>query len=106
MLLKRGLIQESLDNDIWLPQKLATLVRVALESQADLVCSDMFVIDADGKRFCNSITHLWQKQKLCVTSSLKRQVLISNYVYECAMLIKKPAAIRALPIPPVFYHDW
>lgn len=93
-------------DDIWLPEKLETLVQVAEKSNADLVCSDMFVIDGDGKRICDSITQLRRKQRHCVTPLLKRQILISNFVYGCAMLIKRSAALRALPIPHVFYHDW
>lgn len=93
-------------DDIWLPEKLETLVQVAEKSSADLVCSDMFVIDEEGKRICDSITKLRRKQKLCVTPLLKRQILISNFVYGCAMLIRQSTALRALPIPCVFYHDW
>ena len=93
-------------DDIWLPEKLKTLVHVAQESHADLVCSDMFIIDENGNRICDSITQLRRKQKLCVTPMLKRQILISNFVYGCAMLIKRSSALRALPIPRVLYHDW
>ena len=93
-------------DDIWLPEKLETLVQTAEKSQVDLVCSDMLVIDEQGNRICDSITQLRRKQRFCVTPLLKRQILISNFIYGCAMLIRRRAALGTLPIPRVFYHDW
>ena len=93
-------------DDVWLPEKLVTLVHVALMCRADLVCSDMYVIDENGNRICNSITRLRRKQRLHVSATLRRQILTSNFVYGCAMLIKRETALNTLPIPKVFYHDW
>lgn len=93
-------------DDIWLPEKIETLVKCATKSGSDLVCSDMEVIDRNDTVVFDSISDLRRRQDFDVSDDLKRKILFQNYVYGCAMLIKTDIAKSALPIPSVFYHDW
>lgn len=93
-------------DDVWLPNKIEKLVETALVKNADLVCSDMQVIDAEGRLISDSVTSIRSTQNFCTDSRLRREILLTNYVYGCAMLVERETALASLPIPKPFYHDW
>ena len=92
-------------DDIWLPEKLAVL-QAAIESEnALLVCSDMFIIDASGKQTAGSITQIRRHHVFKSGEGLAPQLLISNFVTGCTMLIDANAARKAAPFCPYMVHD-
>ena len=92
-------------DDIWLPEKLAVL-QAAIESEnALLVCSDMFIIDASGKQTAGSITQIRRHHVFKSGEGLAPQLLVSNFVTGCTMLIDANAARKAAPFCPYMVHD-
>ena len=92
-------------DDIWLPEKLAVL-QAAIESEnALLVCSDMYIIDGEGRQTADSITKVRKHHVFKSGEGLASQMLISNFVTGCTMLVDVSAARVATPFCPYMVHD-
>ena len=92
-------------DDIWLPEKLAVLQEAITESGAELVCSDMFVIDGEGKQTADSITTVRRHHVFRSGEGLAPELLISNFVTGCTMLIRAETARAVMPFCPYMVHD-
>lgn len=92
-------------DDVWMPEKL-TLMQEAMErEQALLVCSDMLVIDADGKKLADSITELRRHIVYRSGTGLAPGLLTRNFISGCAMLVDASCAREAVPFCPYMVHD-
>ena len=92
-------------DDIWLPEKL-TVLQEALEAQhAELVCSDMVIIDEEGRRTADSITKIRRHHVFCSGEGLAKDLLVSNFVTGCTMLIRAETAKGAIHFCPYMVHD-
>lgn len=92
-------------DDIWLPNKIKTLVEKIIETNADMVCSDMYVIDAESKVVADSIIKVRPRHVFYNGANMFKQAIIHNWVTGCTVLIKTDMAKRALPFPKEFVHD-
>lgn len=92
-------------DDVWLPEKLETLYETMLRQQAQLVCSDMAVIDAHGNRIAESITDLRRHHLFKSGDELWRTLWYANFASGCAMLVRADAARSAVPFNPHMYYD-
>lgn len=92
-------------DDIWLPEKLEVLREELEREGALLVCSDMFIIDADGKQTADSITKVRRHHRFRSGANLAEGLLISNFVTGCTTLVKAEAAKAAVPFCPYMVHD-
>lgn len=92
-------------DDVWLPEKLDTLQRAMEESGAQLVCSDMSIIDAAGKQVAASITQVRRHHILRSGGDLASSLLVSNFVTGCTMLVRAQTAKAAVPFCPHMVHD-
>ncbi|MCI8479235.1 MAG: glycosyltransferase [Oscillospiraceae bacterium] len=92
-------------DDIWLPKKVAVLQEQLEDSGALLACSDMYIIDRDGKRVADSITKIRRRHRFHSGSGLAEGLLISNFVTGCTMLVQSSAAKAAVPFCPYMVHD-
>lgn len=92
-------------DDVWLPEKLEKLYETITAQQAQLVCSDMAVIDADGNRVAESITALRRHHLFKSGEELWRTLWYSNFASGCAMLVRADAARSALPFNPHMVYD-
>ena len=98
-------------DDIWLPQKLQSSFRrlQQLESRYGLetpllVHTDLELVDSEGTRL--GITY-WQRQRLDPRRTTTDQLLVTNVVTGCTVLMNRPLLGRSLPIPPgALMHDW
>ena len=93
-------------DDIWLPEKLETLIREITRANGLLACSDMYVIDGDGRLCADSISkirrrHIFQSGREKVLKTL----LTRNFVTGCTMLIDASTAKAAIPFLPEMVHD-
>ena len=70
-----------------------------------LVCSDMFIINENGKQTADSITKIRRHHVFKSGSGLAPQLLISNFVTGCTMLIQATKAQSAIPFCPDMVHD-
>ena len=92
-------------DDIWLPEKLTVLEEAATKSNALLVCSDMYVIDGDGKQIADSITKVRRQQRLLSGDNLAEGLIFHNFVTGCTMLVSAMEAKTAVPFCPYMVHD-
>lgn len=93
-------------DDIWMPEKIGVLVTKALKTKADLVCSDMYVIDADSNVVADSILKVRPHQIFYTGNKLFEYLLTKNFVTGCTTLVKYDIAKKALPFPKYTVHDW
>ena len=88
-------------DDIWLPEK---LLEVPAYHKL-LVCSDMHIIDSEGKKVAHSITNVRRHHVFRSGEGLAPKLLFSNFVTGCTMLILAPIARAAVPFCPYMVHD-
>ena len=93
-------------DDIWLPEKLSTLKNAIEQDDALLVCSDMYVIDSDGKQIADSILKINKKQQFLTGRNQATKLLYNNCFTGCAMLIRAEVARNAIPFCPFMIHDY
>lgn len=92
-------------DDIWLPEKLEVLQEAIESRHAELVCSDMFIIDGEGRQTSDSITKIRRHHRFRSGEGLAKDLLISNFVSGCTMLIRAETARAAVPFCPYMVHD-
>ena len=92
-------------DDVWLPEKLAVLQETIEREQAQLVCSDMYIIDGSGKQVADSITKVRKHHVFRSGEGLAPKLLISNFVTGCTMLLRAETAKKAVPFCPDMVHD-
>jgi len=92
-------------DDIWLPEKLEILQKEIEDSGAELVCSDMYIINGDGKRIADSITKVRRRHRFRSGTNLAKELLLSNFVTGCTMLVRAKPARTAVPFCPYMVHD-
>lgn len=90
-------------DDIWLPQKLERLV--AGIGEADLVYSDAFLVDRDGRELPGSMIETAGVRP--VSGRQFTYFVCNSCVTGCTTLIRRDLLEKALPIPDCeSYHDW
>lgn len=92
-------------DDVWLPEKLSVLQSCLEREGAELVCSDMYIIDGSGRRVADSMTKIRRHHIFHSGYGLSGRLLISNWVTGCAALIRSRTAKAALPFCPHMVHD-
>ena len=92
-------------DDVWLPDKLARLQAAMEREKALLVCSDVQVIDGEGKHLADSITKLRRHHVFRSGNDLASGLLTRNFVIGCTMLIDARTAKAAVPFCPYMVHD-
>ena len=92
-------------DDIWLPQKLEVLQEAIEKEKALLACSDMFIIDGEGRQTADSITKVRRHHVFHSGTNLAEGLLTHNFVTGCTMLVMAKDAKDALPYCPYMVHD-
>lgn len=92
-------------DDVWLPEKLTVLQETMERERAVLVCSDMYIIDGDGKQMADSITKVRRHHVFRSGRDLAEGLLTHNFVTGCTMLVQSDAAKGAIPFCPYMVHD-
>lgn len=92
-------------DDVWLPEKLTVLQEELESSGALLACSDMYIIDKEGRQRADSITKVRKRHHFFSGDNLAEGLLISNFVTGCTMLVDAAAAKAAVPFCPYMIHD-
>lgn len=90
-------------DDVWLPEKVATLVNGI--GECSLICSDAELIDAEGRPLFPSFREFSHLQP--ASENPFNSLLFHNFVQGATALFKRELLEHALPVPPnIFYHDW
>ena len=92
-------------DDVWLPEKLAILQETIEREHAELVCSDMYIINGEGKQVADSITKVRRRHKLKSGDDLATELLTHNFVTGCTMIARADTAKHAVPFCPYMVHD-
>ena len=92
-------------DDVWLPEKLAVLQEELERTGALLVCSDMYIIDGEGKQTAESITKARRHHVFHSGEGLSYGLLFHNFVTGCTALVKSMDAKAAIPFCPYMVHD-
>ena len=92
-------------DDVWLPEKLERLQREISTQNACLICSDVYIIDANGKVTANSITDIRRRHVFHSGKNLAPYLLVRNFIIGCTMLIRAEIAHSAIPFEPGYVHD-
>lgn len=103
-----SLMAYSDQDDVWLPHKLSTLTARLQETGGELACSDMYVIDGEGRPVADTITQVYPTQVFSEAHNSFDYALVGNFVTGCTTLVRATLAERALPFPTSgwYYHDW
>jgi glycosyltransferase involved in cell wall biosynthesis len=91
-------------DDIWLPEKIESLIGII--GDKSIACSDAILIDENDNTVAESAIAF---SNLSAPRSGKpfRQLLFSSFVIGCTALYSRDLIQRALPIPEgELYHDW
>ena len=92
-------------DDVWPPEKLTTLQEAIERENALLVCSDMYIIDENGRQTADSITKIRRHHVFRSGEGLAPQLLFSCFVTGCTMLVDAKQARAAVPFCPYMVHD-
>lgn len=92
-------------DDVWLPEKLEILQQTIEQTGAKLVCSDMYIIDGQGKQTADSITKVRRHHVFHSGDNLAEGLLFRNFVTGCTMLMPADLARQAIPFCPYMVHD-
>ena len=92
-------------DDIWYPEKLTVLERAASQPDVSLVCSDIEVVDENGKKTANSITQVRRHHVFHEGREQAEKLLFHNWVTGCTVLLPTALAKAAVPFCPYMVHD-
>lgn len=92
-------------DDVWLPEKLTILQRELERTGAQLVCSDMYIIDGAGNTVADSITKIRRRHVFRSGEGLTKTLWRSNFASGCALLVRTETAKQAIPFNPYMYYD-
>lgn len=92
-------------DDVWLPEKLMVLEEAIERENALLVCSDMYIIDGEGRQVADSITKIRRHHVFRSGSDLTDTLWYSNFASGCALLVRAETAKAAMPFNPYMYYD-
>ena len=92
-------------DDEWNSDKLAVLAETMERERAELVCSDMTVMDENGVQTADSITRLRRHHIFRSGTGLAPELLFRNFAAGCTALVRADTARKALPFCPYMVHD-
>ena len=92
-------------DDVWLPEKLEILEKEICKNNAVLACSDVIVINANGKKIANSITEIRPRHIFLSGENLAGNLLYRNFIIGCTMLVDAKIARESCPFVKNMVHD-
>jgi len=92
-------------DDVWEREKITLMMEKFLDKDVTLVCSDLSIIDKNGKKTANSITEIRKRHEFKSGYNLAIGLLMTNFVTGCAMIVKNDVAKKAVPFEETLIHD-
>lgn len=92
-------------DDIWEKEKISLMVEKFKEKDLTLVFSDLSIIDENSKKTADSITDIRKRLKIKDGYNVAKELLISNCVTGCAMIVRSDIAKKAMPFEQTLLHD-
>lgn len=92
-------------DDIWEANKISSMLEKILEEDVTLVCSDLLIIDESGNKIADSITEIRKRIVYKSGYNLAKDLLMTNFVTGCAMMVRNDIAKKAIPFEETLIHD-
>ncbi len=94
-------------DDVWLPEKLEKAVSLFETSPLSptLVCSNVSVIDGDGKLLADTMEKHRRRHTFLRGEGLARSFFFRNFVTGCTIVMERERALSYLPFPREAVHD-
>lgn len=92
-------------DDIWEKNKISLMLEKILKKDVTLVCSDLCIIDENGNKTADSITDIRKRIVYKSGYNLSKDLLMTNFVTGCAMMVRKDIAKKAIPFEETLIHD-
>lgn len=92
-------------DDVWENNKISLMLEKILEEDVTLVCSDLSIIDENGNKIADSIIDIRKRIVYKSGYNLAKDLLMTNFVTGCAMMVRKDIAQKAIPFEDTLIHD-
>ncbi|CAI3633803.1 rhamnosyltransferase [Clostridium neonatale] len=92
-------------DDIWEKDKISLMMEKFNDEDVTLVCSDLSIIDENSKKTHESIRDIRKRIVYKSGYGLAKDLLISNFVTGCAMIVRKDIALKSIPFLDELVHD-
>ncbi|AGF59173.1 glycosyltransferase involved in cell wall biosynthesis [Clostridium saccharoperbutylacetonicum] len=92
-------------DDIWEKEKITLMIDKFYEKDVTLVCSDLSIIDENGQKIAKSITEIRKRIIYKSGYNLAKELLMTNFVTGCAMIVKRDISMKAIPFEKTLVHD-
>ena len=92
-------------DDVWEANKISLMMEKFNDEKVTLVCCDLSIIDENGQKTYESIRDIRKRIVYKSGYNLAKDLLISNFVTGCAMIVRKKIAIKSIPFPNKIIHD-
>ncbi len=92
-------------DDIWRSDKISVLMESITRTGAVICYSDLYIMDENGKRTNNSIKEIRKRTVFRYGKGIAKDLLVSNCVTGCAMIIRADIAKAAVPFSDDMVHD-
>lgn len=92
-------------DDIWEKKKISLMIDEFTNKEVKLVCSDLSIIDENGEKTANSLTDIRKRIVYKSGYNLAKELLMTNFVTGCAMIVRKDIAKQAIPFEKALVHD-
>ncbi|MEG0758225.1 MAG: glycosyltransferase, partial [Raoultibacter sp.] len=92
-------------DDVWEPHKLQRSRQTLCGDGCELVCSDVSIIDGEGRQTAPSLTSIKPHIHYLSGDDLAPVFLTTNFVTGCTVLMKTDLAQSALPFPSKMVYD-
>lgn len=93
-------------DDVWHADKISRLIRLMQAQDATLACSDMRVIDGDGRLLAEHIREIRPRQVFAEGKKQLSSLLVRNFVTGCTMVVKSDIAKASRPFSAHMVHDY
>ena len=92
-------------DDIWEKNKISIMMEKFKEKNVTLVYCDLSIIDEKSKKIHDSITDIRRRIVYRRGYNLAKDLLMTNFVTGCAMIVKRNIAMDAIPFINEIVHD-
>lgn len=86
-------------------RKITLMIDKFYEKDVTLVCSDLSIIDENGQKIAKSITEIRKRIIYKSGYNLAKELLMTNFVTGCAMIVKRDISMKAIPFEKTLVHD-
>lgn len=92
-------------DDIWEKNKISLMMEKFNDKDVTLVCCDLSIINENSTKTHDSIRDIRKRIVYKSGYGLAEDLLITNFVTGCAMIVKKNIAMKAVPYIKELLHD-